>query len=120
MYQDALYIQFSFTVLIKIYTIFPQIITGVIISNFATKGGNYSKESDYSRKTITWNISRKSSCPICLVLLYQVIKEKMKYMNITIEKSVKKNGALVTIQLWTINESFFLPKISIFNFREMA
>ena len=71
----------------------------MIISNFAPKGGNYSNESDYLTETIISNISRKRSCPICFVLLYQVIKGKVKYMNITIEKTVKKKRAFITIYL---------------------
>ena len=58
----------------------------MIISIFSPKGGDYSREGDYLRKVIFSNISHKRLCPKCFVSLYQAIKEKVKYMNITIEK----------------------------------
>ena len=71
----------------------------MIISTFSSKWGDYLKEGDYSREATISNISHRRSCPIYFVLLCQAVKEKVKYMNITIEKSVKKRGAFVTIQL---------------------
>ena len=53
------------------------------------KGGHYSREGDYSREAIISKISHWRSCTIYFVLLYHAIKEKAKYMNITIEKAVK-------------------------------
>ena len=67
-------------------TVFPRIIAGAIISIFTPKGDDYSREGDYSRGAIISNISQRRSCPIYFVSLYQAIKEKVKFMNITIEK----------------------------------
>ena len=76
-------------------TVFPRIIAEAIISIFTPQGG------DYSREAIISNVSCRRSCPIYFVLLYQAIKEKVKYMKITIEKTVKKKktSAFVTIEL---------------------
>ena len=54
------------------------------------KGGDYLREGDYSREAFISNISRRRSYPKYFVLLYQAIKEKVKYMNINIEKTVNK------------------------------
>ena len=72
----------------------------MITSISAPKRGHFSREGEYAiREAIISNISHRSH-PKYFVLLYQAIKEKVKYMNITIEKkTVKKNGAFVTIQL---------------------
>ena len=76
------------------HTVFPQVIAGAIISILALKGVDYSRERDYSREAIISNISDRRWCPIHFVLFSQAIKEKVKYMNIAIGKTVKKNGAL--------------------------
>ena len=74
-----------------------------IISIFAPKGGDYSKEA------IITNISHWRSCPKYFVLLYQTIKEKVKYMNITIEKTVLKTRCfcnhMVGCEQLHVNES---------------
>ena len=59
------------------------------MSIFTPKEGYYSREGDYSRGAIISNISQRRSCPIYFILLYQAIKDKLKFMNITIEKTVK-------------------------------
>ena len=61
---------------------------GGIISIFAPKGGDHSREGNYSREAIISNISHRSRSKY-FVLLYQAIKEKGKYMNITIKKLYK-------------------------------
>ena len=55
--------------------------------NSRARERDYSREGDYSREAIISNISHRSSCPVYFVLLYQAIKEKVKYMNITKEKN---------------------------------
>ena len=44
----------------------------------------------HKKGTTISNISHRRSYSIYLILLHQAIKEKVKYMNITIEKTVKK------------------------------
>ena len=64
------------------------------------KRGNYSKAGNYYQmEAIISNIPHRRTCPKYFVLLYLAIKEKGKYLNITVEKTVKKPGAFVTIQL---------------------
>ena len=58
----------------------------MIIFIFAPNGGDYFREDDYLKEAIISNISQGRSRPKCFVLLYQAIKEKVKYRIITIEK----------------------------------
>ena len=80
-----------------------QELSQVSISSKNSRGGFFShqKGAIIGGKVIISNISHRRLCAIYFALLYQAIKERVKYMNITIEKTVK-NGAFVTIQLWTI------------------
>ena len=71
-------------------TVFPRIIAGGDYFYFSTKRGDYSREGDFSREAIVSNISHRRWRSKYFVLLYQAIKKKVKYMNITIEKNCKK------------------------------
>ena len=46
---------FSFLQTVQ-YTVFPRMIAGAIISFFAPKGGDYSREGDYFTEAISSNI----------------------------------------------------------------
>ena len=56
---------------------FPKLKLNYCISsnNFAPKGGNYSREDNYSREAIISNISHRRSCHKYFVLLYHEIKK---------------------------------------------
>ena len=42
-------------------TVFPRVTAGAIISIFAPRGGDNSREGDYSRETIISNLSHRRS-----------------------------------------------------------
>ena len=65
-------------------TVFPRIIAGAITSIFAPKGGDYSRESDYSREAIISNASAlRRSHPKYFVLF--INKEKISPQKKTVK-----------------------------------
>ena len=76
-------------------TVFPRIIAGGDYFHFSMKRGRLFEGrrllqgGDYFNIS---NISHKRSCPMYMyfVFSYQAITDKVKYMNITIEKTIKK------------------------------
>ena len=62
-----------------IITLFPRIIAGGIISLFAQKGGNFSREGDFLREAIISNIAPWKS----FVLLNYAIKLKNNHIELT-------------------------------------